>query len=182
MSAITYRPAWRKADPELERDAIAFWAKREKLLPRGVNPEARAKELCAVAYLDGKTVGVSTATLEPVPQLRCRMAVYRCAVAVGMRHQPLSWTITDYSREVLEQWSLENPNEKVMGLLAILQAREFVERYPMIVGPANMAFVGFTQNGYPIRVAWFKHAAIPTDWPPKPLPRGPQAQGPRGGQ
>jgi len=181
MSAITFRPAWRKADPELERDAISFWSKREKLLPRGVNPEARAKQLCALAYRDGEVAGVATATLELVPRLRCRMAVYRCAVAIGMRRKPLSWTITDYSREVLEQWSLENPDEKVMGLLAVMQAREFVERYPQIVAPANMAFVGFTQNGYPVRVAWFKHAALPTEWPPRPSRQGPAARSPQGG-
>lgn len=175
MSEITYRMAWRKNDPELERDAIGFWEERQKLLPQGVAPESRAKELCAVAYRDGETVGVATATLEFVPQLRCRMAVYRCAVSLGMRHKPLSWTITEYSQDMMEEWSRENPDQKVMGLLAIMQAKEFIVKYPEIVTPARMAFIGFTPAGFPIRVFWFKHARIPTDWPPKPSQRAPTA-------
>ena len=103
MSTITFRTAWRKADKEIERDAIAFWQKKGNLLPAQVSPEARARQLCAVAYRDGEPVGVSTATIEFVPQFRMRMAAYRCAVDIGLRRQPLSWSITEYSRDLLEQ-------------------------------------------------------------------------------
>lgn len=176
MSEITYRAAWRKNDPELERDALTFWDSKKKLLPQNADANKRVKQLCAVAYRDEKPVGVSTVSIEFVPQLRLRMAVYRCSVAIGMRRKPLSWTITDFSREVLEEWSLAHPEEKCMGLLAVLQAREFVERYPMVTGPANMTFIGVTPQGFPVRVSWFKHAEVPNTWPPKPLPR--QAAGP----
>lgn len=168
--AVTFRTAWRKADKELEQDAKTFWQSQKRLLPANVDPADRARELCAVAYRDNTVVGVSTATIEFVPQFRSYMAAYRCSVSSGfLTFPPLSWSITDYSRKVLEQWSLENPNEKVMGLMAILQAQAFVQRCPYIVGPANMVFTGFSPAGYPIRVAWFKHARIPIDWPPRPL-------------
>lgn len=170
MSEIEFRAAWRKADAELERDAKEFWQTRLRLLPRNVDPEARARQLCAVAYRDGVPVGVSTATIEYIKQFRSNMAVYRCAVARQFAHQPLSWRITDFSREVLERWSLENPDEKVMGLMAVMQSRELVTRYPQVFGVVNMTFTGFTPAGFPIRVAWFKHATIPVDWPPKPDP------------
>lgn len=167
MSAITFRTAWRKADPALERDARAFWESIR--LPRGVDPERRAQELCAVAYRDNQPVGVSTATIEMIERFRCRMAVYRCAVKIGLRRTPLSWTITEYSRDVLERWSLENPSEKVMGLMAVIQSRELILRYPEVVMPAaNLVFVGFAPAGFPIRVSWFKHATIPVEWPPRP--------------
>jgi hypothetical protein len=126
--------------------------------------------LCAIAYRDGLPVGVSTATIEFIDRFRSNMAVYRCAVATEFGHQPLSWRITDYSREVLERWSLENPNEKVMGLMAVIQSKVLVRRYPQVFGPVNMTFVGFSPSGFPIRVAWFKHATISTDWPPRPDP------------
>lgn len=170
MSEIEFRAAWRKANAELERDAKEFWQTRLRLLPRNVDPEARARQLCAVAYRDGAPVGVSTATIEYIKQFRSSMAVYRCAVARQFAHQPLSWRITDFSREVLERWSLENPDEKVMGLMAVMQSRELVTRYPQVFGVVNMTFTGFTPAGFPIRVAWFKHATIPVDWPPKPDP------------
>jgi len=168
MSGITFRAAWRKADSEIERDAKEFWRGGGVRLPRDVNPDERARELCAIAYHDDRTVGVSTATIELVQQFRCRMAVYRCAVTLGLRHTPLSWQITEYSQQVLQQWSLENPHENVMGLMAIIQSRELVTRYPQVFAPANMVFTGFNRSGFPIRVAWFKHATIPTEWPPRP--------------
>lgn len=170
MSEIKFRAAWRKNDSELERDATEFWQTRQRVLPRNVDPRERARQLCAIAYREGVPVGVSTATIEFIKQFRVNMAVYRCAVARQFAHQPLSWRITDFSREVLERWSLENPDEKVMGLMAVMQSRELVTRYPQVFGVVNMTFTGFTPAGFPIRVAWFKHATIPTDWPPKPDP------------
>lgn len=168
MTAITFKEAWRKFDRNLERDATEFWRASGKRLPANVQPEERARELCAVAYRDERPVGVSTATLEMVPQFRCRMAVYRCSVTIGLRRTPLSWRITEYSQVVLERWSLEHPDEKVMGLYAVMQSRELVTRYPQVFGVANMLFAGFTPVGFPIRVCWFKHATIPVDWPPRP--------------
>lgn len=168
MSAITFRTAWRKADPDLMRDAKTFW-QSSRYLPKNVDPEERATELCAVAYRDEEPVGVSTATIEMVERLRCRMALYRCAVKIGLRRTPLSWTITEYSRDALERWSIENPGEKVMGLVAVMQSRELILRYPEVVAPAaNLVFMGFSPAGFPIRVSWFKHATIPAEWPPRP--------------
>lgn len=166
MSAITFRTAWRRDDAEIERDAKAFWRSRAGLLFANVNLDAQARELCAVAYSSDQLVGVSTASIEFVEQFRRRMSIYRCAVSAGLRHEPLSWQITDYSREILEQWSLENPDEKVMSLLAVMQSKVLVTRYPDVFGVANMTFTGFLPSGFPSRVAWFKHATIPTDWPP----------------
>jgi hypothetical protein len=168
MSAITFRAAWQKADPDLERDAKEYWRGGRRKLPQHVAPDDRVGELCAVAYREDRPVGVSTARIETVGQFRCRMAMYRCAVTIGLRHTPLSWRITEYSQDLLERWSLENPDEKVMGVLAVIQSRELVLRYPQVFAPANMVFAGFSAAGLPIRVAWFKHAAIPTEWPPRP--------------
>ena len=169
MSTIEFRDAWRRSDPELERGAIEFWNSHPALLPATVSPQDRARDLCVVAYHKDRAAGVATAVLATIPQFRTRMAVFRCAVTIGLRHTPLSWQITEYSQSVLERWSLANPGEKVMGLMAVMQSRELVTRYPQVFGVANMTFVGFNEFGYPIRVAWFKHATIPTDWPPRPL-------------
>jgi len=165
VSAIEFRTAWKMSDSGLEHDAKAFWTGRGPRLPLKVNLDDRAYDLCAVAYYDGQTVGVSTAIIEFVPEFRSRMAVYRCAVVKAFRRTPLSWRITEYSQGILERWSMENPDEKVMGLMAVMQSRELILRYPQVFGVANMVFTGFSPHGFPIRVAWFKHATIPTEWP-----------------
>ena len=43
--------------PQIERDAVDFW-RRLGNLPPDVAPEQRARELTAVAYKDGRIVGV----------------------------------------------------------------------------------------------------------------------------
>lgn len=169
MSSIDFRTAWRKSDLALEHDAKEFWTGGTVSLPANVDPQERARELCVVAYHNERCVGVSTATIEYVPQFRVRMAVYRCSATRALRRTPLSWQITEYSQRVLEHWSLENPQDGAMGLMAVMRSRELVTRYPQVFGVANMTFVGFTPAGFPIRVAWFKHATIPTEWPPLPL-------------
>lgn len=59
MPETEFKPAWRKNDPALEADAIAFWQKN-KFLPKGVVAEERAKELCGLVYRDGEVIAVST--------------------------------------------------------------------------------------------------------------------------
>lgn len=168
MLDIEFRAGWRRNDAEMETDAKAFWQNRKRVLPRNIDPDKRAHELCAIAYRDGEAVGVSTAVIQYIEQFRSNMAVYRCAVATEFGHQPLSWRITNYSRVVLERWSLENPAEKVMGLMAIMQSKTLVTRYPDVFGVVDMTFTGFAPSGFPVRVAWFTHATIPTEWPPRP--------------
>lgn len=169
MSDVVFKSGWRKNDAEMEEDAKTFWGtNRAGRLPPRVDVNERARELCAIAYRDSTPIGVSTAKIMYIEQFRSLMAYYRCSVASEFGREPLSWRITDFSRETLERWSLEHPEEKVMGLMAVMQSKTLVTRYPQVFGVVNMTFTGFTPAGYPIRVAWFKHATIPTDWPPRP--------------
>jgi len=160
MSEIVFEWAWRRNDPKLVEDAIGFWNWR-KILPPNVKPEVRAKELCAVAYRDGKAVGVSTATIDYMPQFKTKMAVYRCACATALRRVPLSVQITDYTRLEMEKWAAANPEEGVMALAALVESPQLIRNYPSVFGSAEMVFMGFAPTGQPLRVAWFKHATVP---------------------
>src|SRR5262245_54430650 len=86
------RPAWRLRDSQIEADAIEFWT-RLKLLPRDVRPLDRAKELIAVVYKDDQIVGVHTATIERVKQVRARLAMLRSAVDPEFRRTHISWAL-----------------------------------------------------------------------------------------
>src|SRR5687768_15925131 len=108
------RPAWRLGDAGIERDAIAFWA-RTDLLPSEVAPEERARELVAVAYSGDRVIGATTATLNHYGPLRARFAFLRGAVYPVFRRRQVGRTLLQFSRPLLEQWSAENPDEKVLG-------------------------------------------------------------------
>jgi hypothetical protein len=151
-----YRPAWRRDDPAIEADAIAFW-QRLGLLPRNVDPEARAKELVAVAYKDGALVAVATATLTRLEFLRARFAMVRAAVDPAWRRSRAGFGLALYARRLLEIWSSDHPEEKVAGLAAIIQAAELVARQKEPFWPTTrFGLVGYTKGGRQIRVSWFE--------------------------
>lgn len=161
VEEFDFRPAWRKADPAIEADVRAFWNAMRLIPPPEI--ERRIPELIAVAYVEGKLVAVSTAEFSILPQLRARFAMYRCLVSPEYRRHHLSYRISAYSREVLEQWSLENPGEKVVGMAAIIQAREYKQKQQEAMWPEyglNLNLIGYNNVGSQVRVAWFKHARV----------------------
>ncbi len=131
MSDTVFKPAWRKNNPALEADAIAFWRK-SKFLPKGVAAEERAKELCGLVYRDGEVIAVSTITIQKMPRFRCRIAMYRCAASPSFRRSPYSLQVTNESRALMEQWSLEHPEEGVMGLAAAIESKLLERHMPSV--------------------------------------------------
>jgi hypothetical protein len=151
-----YRPAWRLNDPEIERDAIHFW-NRLAILPQGVAPEQRAKELMAVAYKEGQIVGVQTAQLGVLPQVRARLAMIRNAVDPDFRRSYVSRALTLYSRDLLQRWSVEHPEERLAGFGATIESRELADYGKRPYWPeTQFILAGFTPDGRQIRISWFE--------------------------
>lgn len=161
MLEVQWVNAWLKDDWKVEADAKAFW---EKLgLISAEERERRVKELCAAGYVDGKLAVVSTVTLNIVPQVRARMGMYRCAVDPEYRRQDLAERISGYTRRVLEMWSEENPQEKVLGYGAIIQAPELMRKglEPIWFDwGTDLVLAGYTQRGEQIRIGWFRHTKL----------------------
>ena len=149
------RPAWRLDDARIEADAIAFW-RRLDILPADVRPEERARELGAVAYKDGRIVGVTTAGIARLEQVRARLAMLRGAVDPEHRRTHVGQALALYTRELVERWSMEHPEEKVGGLGAIVESPDLVARQKQPFWPmSRFGLVGFTPDGRQIRVSWF---------------------------
>lgn len=156
-----FLPAWRRADPKIEQDAREFWRAMRLIAPPEI--ERRIPELVAAAYVDERLVAVSTAEFNMLPQLRARFAMYRCLVSPEYRRHHLSYRISGYSREVLEEWSLANPHEKIVGMAAIIQAREYKQKQREPMWPEyglNLNLIGYNNVGSQVRVAWFKHGLV----------------------
>ena len=155
-----FRPAWQLDDPSIGRDAIAFW-NRVGILPPGVRPEDRVGELVAVAYRNRAVIGVATAQLTHIKTLHGRFAAYRCAVDPAHRRQGLALALTIYARDLLEQWSLEHPEEKVLGLAAVVENPDLAVRLREPVWPTlRLNLAHFLPDGRQLRVAWFAHARV----------------------
>lgn len=157
IAGFDVRAAWRRDDPEIEADAIAFWT-RLGLLPPGVEPAERAKELIAVAYADGKLVAVATATIEWIPELRARFAILRGATDPDYRRSHAQLSLAVPSREALRDWAIAQPGEKLAGGLAFVEPAEWGEFTRLPVWPeSELALVGYDDNGRQVRAAWFDH-------------------------
>jgi hypothetical protein len=160
MSDIQFKPAWFRADPIIERDTLAFW-EANNLMPKNAVPQARLRELCTAVYDGDRLIAISTAKLTEVAFLKSRIAMWRCAIAPDRRGQHLSTEMGRYSREVLEEWSLANPGERVMGMGTTIQTANLDEKKKHPIWKASgLVFVGYSAQDQQIRVAWFDHAEI----------------------
>lgn len=162
---IEIKPVWKAVDEALRADAVAFWD-RLGVKPVNVSPEQRARELCVVAKADDGLAGLTTITLVNFEQLRQRFAFFRVMIDPEYRRRQLMRDLNQRTLEVMEQWSLENPDEKLAGIMTTYVAdflnapdRDQAFRLP-ISERMGLILVGYTPQDEQIRVRWFAHALL----------------------
>ncbi len=160
MPPIKYSVAWRKNDARLVTGAKAFWAElgfSQNLV------EGREKELCAVAEIDGRVIGVTTVVLSDSNPLKCYLGFLRCAVSPDFRKHYLATFLTRNSLTIMEYWSLEHPDQKLQGLGFMVEADELGSKaiYPQWADwNTHYNLIGYTPHGAQMRLAWFRHAQL----------------------
>ena len=160
MEPVRLVGAWRRNDAKVVEDAKAFWHKL-KALPSNVSIDERARELCAAAYVGDEIVGVSTMALGHSQLVRCRLGFFRCLVNPAHADRRIGRKLTLFSRRVLSDWSKEHPEEKVLGMAAILEAPNLDRLGKRPRWPASgLALVGYMPDGRQIRLSWFEHARL----------------------
>ena len=159
---ITYANAWRQNDRKLEQDAIAFWAELD-VLPADQSPAERAKQLSVVAYDGGKVIALTTMVVRRLEQVKQNFAFVRVLVAPGNRLQSLSTDLMRESRKVIEAYAVAHQEENIAGMGAIFQAPG-IGRHPIGAGGGTV-LIGYTDEGYQVRIAWFDHFKVPPVMP-----------------
>lgn len=164
MPELAIWPAWQRHDPAIERDAELFWHK-EQVLPKSADVGARLAGVCAVAYSGNRLIGVTSARIRQINFLRCKLAMLRCVVARGPKQRDTGYQLTAYSRDLLEEWARNNPAEDVRGVGTVVQSRRLAAAWRSAYCPrTKLALVGYTAQGYPMRVYWFAHARISREY------------------
>ena len=157
MGEYQISSAWRSRDPRVDQDVLRFWEKF-KLLPRGVDPAVRIQELCAVAYLGEELVGVATAALANLQLVRSRVGMFRCAVAPDHRRSGLAAQLALRCLRLLEAWSVEHPEEKLMAMATVLEGNIGDKARQPVWPLTGLTLVGYTPQSQQLRLVWFKHA------------------------
>lgn len=160
MEELRFVQAWRRDDPRCVADAKAFW--RQMGMTDDV-AEQRAGELCVVAYQGDDLAGVSTAKPGEFAPLKARFVHLRCAVSPAARRKDVAARIIGHTRSVLEAWAADNPEEKLLGMVAVLQSHELREKQREPIWPIygiDLTLIGYTSGGEQIRVGWFRHARV----------------------
>lgn len=156
LPGIALRPAWRADDPEIRRDAVAFW-QRLGNLPAGVTPEERAREVVLAAYSEGRMAGVVTASIGLFERVRARVAMLRGSVGPEFRRSHVGAAMFYQALESLEAWAAANPDERVAGVGGILESRELAGLQRIPCWPTTrFNLIGFTADGRQIRLRWFR--------------------------
>jgi hypothetical protein len=153
---VEFRFGWRRDDARIEADAIAFWA-RLGILPSGVDPADRAKDVILAVYKGERMVAVATAELGILPQVRARLAMLRGAVDPEFRRSHIGVAMLARARATLQSWAAAHPDERLAGLGAIVESRELGPRARQPYAPlSGFGVIGFTPDGRQIRVSWFE--------------------------
>ncbi|KAL9187178.1 hypothetical protein ACHAXT_010898 [Thalassiosira profunda] len=162
MAEIDYRVVWQKDDEVAKSDARQLW-RELNLLPQGTEDD-RANSLCVVAYAphdDGteELIAVSTIGLQRFPQVRARLAFFRCLVKPDYRQKNLATELAIRCKIAMEEWSILNLDEKVMGFATIVESPHLMKKALLPVWPkTGLAVAGYTPRGQQIRLVWFAHA------------------------
>jgi hypothetical protein len=154
---VRYVPAWQLSDPKLEGDAIAMW-REMRILPHNQSAEARAKELVSLAYMGDRLVGITTAVIGHYAPVRQRFAFMRLLIRPEAEKSGIAVPFTVFFREVLREWALAHPEEQLAGYGAYITVKGYGHQ-PVL--PAGLALVGYTDEGYQVRLCWWDHFRIP---------------------
>jgi hypothetical protein len=93
--------------------------------------------------------------------LRARFAVFRAAVDPAHQRTHAAIALAVYTRDLLEQWAEQHPEEALAGLAAVIENQEIAARLREPYWPVTrLSLVGHTAEGRQIRVAWFRNGRV----------------------
>ncbi len=163
MTSITFVDAWRKDDPKLEADALAFW-KRENAMPDESDATERVKQLAILAYEGDELVAITTIHVRPFERLRQKFAFLRGMVAKAHRQQLLAISMGKPVYDLIEAHALAHPEENIAGLAAVVSSPLLGVRPNPYPNGAGLVLIGYTSHGEQVRVSWFKHFQVPANF------------------
>lgn len=160
MEGITFQNVWMEKNQDLLDEIVTAW-KQHNALPKTENPIDRAKQVVYLARdANNNIVGISTAFINRIQQLRAHMFIYRCYIAKPFRRQGIMTRITVMTRDYLQSIH-QDINPRCLGILAEIENEGLKKTLPYAVYPqSKLSLIGYSKRGNPIRVYYFQGAKI----------------------
>lgn len=157
---IAFQNVWSEKNQVLLDEIVDVW-NQYNAIPPGENPLDRAKQVVYLARnKENHIVGISTAYINRISQLRANMFVYRAFIAKPYRRQGLLTRITLMTRDYLESIH-QSINPRCLGIIATIENEGLNKTLRQAVYPiSKLALIGYSKRGYPVRVYYFDEAKI----------------------
>jgi hypothetical protein len=162
--SIEFISVWKRITPELATELVDFWNEHNAIGGSGAGTAAiRARQAVCIARDDrtGGIVGVGTAFVRVLPQLRQPLYYYRQFFAPALRGKAQAIPFFNHARQVLEAYNASLSEPECLGVLLELEnsmlASHYVQAY---VAAAHSTFIGFSSRGLQLRVSYFDGARL----------------------
>ena len=158
---ISLHLQWQTENPEIAEKAISLW-RELSVLPEGIDPEERAKQLvyCALNR-DGKVVAVTTASKEKCPFINLPMLFMRYLVHPDYRMHGIGEKLYVSMCNYLHGLAVDGEYMGCKGLAARVINRSVQNHYThAVLEKSQTVFIGYTEKGDRIRVRYFDGARI----------------------
>ncbi len=160
MNAAQFACIW--ANPAAPEVALVkdMWRRYGAITDEAVIARRAKQIVFVVKDQDGVVGGVSTARPVRATFLNNNYFYeFRCFIAPSFRAPGLDSLLARKTGDFLETQS--DPEKKFKGMLMIVENEALREQRTKAIWPATgMVFIGYTPQGYPMRVAYFKDARI----------------------
>jgi hypothetical protein len=153
VDGVEYRDVWQKDDETVRHDAMAFGARMGSGTDN-FTPEMWAKGLCVVAYDRSELVAVAAGEIRFAQRVSANMAFLRVFVSPDHRKRGLVVPLTYKFHDVMRRYSLEHPELRIGGTMAIVTVKGHVDEP---VTKADMVLIGYSLKGEPLILRWFDH-------------------------
>lgn len=161
MPQLEIENVWTRVSDDLQREIVDFWTSN-KMLPQGVDPIERSKQVLLTVRNEGKIVGLTSADLVRFRQLNDNLFyMFRMAVLQPFRVPGIESKLMVESRDILEHHAETQTVNKCIGVLVFVENPGLVEKRNEAVWPASkLTYIGNDKQGRHIRVYYFKGVRI----------------------
>ena len=87
-----------------------------------------------------------------------KVGYFRCVVRPEYRRRHIATELANRCLVVIEEWSKEHPDLKVMAFVVRVETPTLLMKTYKPVWNNKLVFIGYSSEGLPLYLRWFKHA------------------------